>query len=285
MSMIIKIRALNALIRLLQRTIQRVGGDVGTRILAHMSGEIVPVVSERTDHGMIHFYCPGTLPVYRAKTLLTKEPETIQWIDGFNKGDVLWDIGANVGVYSLYAALRGSPVVAFEPSPGNYYLISKNVEINEMDSQVSVYCIAFSNETGLDHFYMANTEIGGALNSFGEAIDQYGNTYSGYFRQATVGFSIDEFVEKFDPLFPNHIKIDVDGLEGSIIDGGNTTLSDQRLKSLLVELDTERQEYAGEVIDKLRGHGLELAVYNTEGYPGCGKEEGPGLRNHIFVRT
>jgi FkbM family methyltransferase len=234
---------------------------------------------------MIHFYCPGTLPVYRAKTLLTKEPETIQWIDGFNKGDVLWDIGANVGVYSLYAALRGSPVVAFEPSPGNYYLISKNVEINEMDTQISVYCLAFSNETGLDHFYMANMEIGGALNSFGEAIDQYGNTYSGYFKQAAVGYSIDEFVEKFDPVFPNHIKIDVDGLEGSIIDGGSTTLSDQRLKSLLVELDTERQEYAGEVIDKLRGHGLELAVYNTEGFAGCGKEERLGLGNHIFVRT
>ena len=103
--------------------------------------------------------------------------------------------------------------------------------------------------------------------------------------KAFISHSRGEFVEKFDPLFPNHIKIDVDGLEGSIIDGGNTTLSDQRLKSLLVELDTERQEYAGEVIDKLRGHGLELAVYNTEGYAGCGKEEGPRLRNHIFVRT
>ena len=93
MRMSIKRKVLNILIKLFKRTIQKLGGGVGTNILAHMSGGIIPVITERTDHGMIHFWCPGTLPVYRAKTLLTKEPETIQWIDNFGKGDVLWDYG------------------------------------------------------------------------------------------------------------------------------------------------------------------------------------------------
>ena len=200
------------------------------------------------------FSVPNKINYYRFDTFSTKEPETLEWIDSIPKESVLWDIGANVGVYSLYAAIRGSPVIAFEPSPGNYYLISKNIEINKMDGQVSVYCIALSDNTQLDSFYMVNTELGGALNSFGEAIDQYGEPYTAYFKQATIGFSIDEFMEQFSPLFPNHIKIDVDGIEGNIIQGAGITLGDNRLKSLLVELDTEREEYTGKIIDKLRSN-------------------------------
>jgi len=284
----VKLAVLNGLAKMAEiakRTLEAVGGDYGTKILAHLSGRIVPIVSERTQYGMIQFLCPGWLPVFRARTLLTKEPETIKWIDNFDEGDIFWDIGANVGVYSLYAAIRGSPVIAFEPSPGNYYLISKNIEINKMDDQVSVYCIALSDDTQLDSFYMVNTELGGALNSFGEAIDQYGEPYTAYFKQATIGFSIDEFMEQFSPLFPNHIKIDVDGIEGNIIQGAGITLGDNRLKSLLVELDTEREEYTGKIIDKLSRYGLELSYPKIEKYPERGVGKQARVCNHIFVRS
>lgn len=43
---------------------------------------------------------------WRFDTLLEKEPDTIEWIDGFRLGETLWDIGANVGIYTIYAALR-----------------------------------------------------------------------------------------------------------------------------------------------------------------------------------
>ena len=39
------------------------------------------------------------------KPLLTKEPGTIAWIEGFTEDDVFWDVGANVGLYSLYAGI------------------------------------------------------------------------------------------------------------------------------------------------------------------------------------
>src|SRR5262245_6771935 len=56
--------------------------------------------------GSIRFYAPTPLLRSRAATVLSKEVDTIRWIDGFKKGDVFWDIGANVGVYSLYACAR-----------------------------------------------------------------------------------------------------------------------------------------------------------------------------------
>src|SRR5215212_5841050 len=56
----------------------------------------------------IRFFAPTPLLRMRAQTLLSKEPETIEWLNGLDIDDVLWDIGANVGTFTLYAgALRG----------------------------------------------------------------------------------------------------------------------------------------------------------------------------------
>ena len=73
-----------------------------------------------TPIGALGFYAPSPLLQQRASTVLTKEPDMIQWIDGIGKSDVLWDIGANVGTFSLYAAARAQcTVLAFEPSAAN----------------------------------------------------------------------------------------------------------------------------------------------------------------------
>jgi len=281
--MSIKQKAFNLSTRLLKKTIQVVGGSKSTAILAQLSEDITPILTEETAFGKISFFCPGKIPEWRAKTLLTKEPETIEWINGFNKTDILWDIGANVGVYSLYAALRGLSVLAFEPSPSNYYLLSRNIEINKMDENISAYCIALNNVTKLDSFYMANTELGGALNSFGEARDWQGKVFEASLKQAMVGFSLDDFIQQFKPLFPNHIKIDVDGIEDSIIKGANDTLKDSRLKSVLIELDSARKEYTREVTGILNNAGLVLS--KKEHAPMFDGGQFKNVFNHIFIRS
>jgi FkbM family methyltransferase len=281
--MSIKQKALNLSIQLMKKTIQVVGRGKSTTILAQISEDIAPILTEKTEFGTISFFCPGKIPEWRAKTLLTKEPETIEWVNGFNKTDVLWDIGANVGVYSLYAALRGLSVLAFEPSPSNYYLLSRNIEINKMDENISAYCMALNNETRLDSFFMANTELGGALNSFGEARDWQGKVFEASLKQAMVGFSLDDFIQQFNPPFPNHIKIDVDGIEDSIIKGANDTLKDSRLKSVLIELDTARKEYTGEVTDILKDAGLVLS--KKEHAPMFDDSKFSNVYNHIFIRS
>ena len=51
----------------------------------------------------------------RAETFLTKEPETLEWIDRMNDDSVLWDIGANVGIYSITGVSKRANVIAFNP--------------------------------------------------------------------------------------------------------------------------------------------------------------------------
>ncbi|MBF0244952.1 MAG: FkbM family methyltransferase [Planctomycetes bacterium] len=213
---------------------------------------------------------------------MTKEPETLEWIGTFAQDDILWDIGANVGVYSLYAAKKGHRVLSFEPSPSNYYLISRNIELNGLDDRISAYCVAFNDESKLDTLFMSNTELGSALSTFGEETDWQGKPMSTALRQSMLGFSVDDFVRDFHPPFPGHIKLDVDGIENKILRGAPKTLADRRLKSVLVELDLERRDYLKEVTSLLEGAGLRL--FRKEHAPEC--EQGPfsSVYNHIFTR-
>ncbi|VUX54842.1 putative Methyltransferase FkbM domain protein [uncultured Woeseiaceae bacterium] len=280
--MSVKQRVLSVVSRLLGRTIRIVGGSKSAQIAAHLAEDLSPTVSQNTEFGTIKFFCPGKLPEWRARTLLTKEPETLEWIGTFGETDVLWDIGANVGVYSLYAATKGHSVLAFEPSPSNYYLLGKNVEINKLDGRVLGYCVALNDTTKLDTFFMSNTELGGALSSFGEAIDWQGRSFVAQCRQSMVGFSVDDFIKLFAPPFPNHIKIDVDGIEDRIIIGARQTLADKRLKSVLVELDSERTEYCQGVAEALATSGLILL--KKEHAPEFDQGESSAAFNYIFVR-
>ena len=281
--MSIKQKALIYATSFLQKAISIFGQRRATQILAQLTESLAPYITLKTNFGQIAFFCPGKLPEWRAQTLLTKEPETIEWINTFKDKEIFWDIGANVGVYSLYAAKKGHTVLSFEPSPSNYYLLNRNIEINMLDNKMAAYCIALNDTTKLDIFYMANTELGGACNSFGEATDWQGNHFSYSLKQAMVGYSVDDFIHQFDPPFPTHIKIDVDGIEDKIVKGSMNTLTDKRLKSVLIELDTERPQYCEEVSALFEHAGFKLL--KKEHATEFDKSIYSYVYNHIFVRS
>ena len=79
----------------------------------------------------MRFVLLGSTSEFRVRTLFTKEPETIEWIKSFSKSDVFLDVGANIGIYSLYASIvHGLKVIAVEPMISNFYLLSLNLERN-----------------------------------------------------------------------------------------------------------------------------------------------------------
>ena len=90
----------------------------------------------------------------RAKTLLTKEPETINWLNHMPEGSVLWDIGANIGTYSIYAAKNNIRVIAVEPSFMNIEILNRNVISNRVQDLVTIVTCAVGSNTGVLDFYM-----------------------------------------------------------------------------------------------------------------------------------
>lgn len=196
---------------------------------------------------------------YRAKTLLTKEPETILWMDTFIKeDDTVYDIGANVGIYSLYSAIkRKARVLSFEPESSNYVMLNRNIYINKISNIVTAYNIALHNENKLSLLHLGEVRTGASGHTFDDKEDMYHQEFTPEFSQGVVGFTLDSFIEQFDVPFPNHIKIDVDGNEDKIFEGMQNTLKDERLKSVLVELYVEGDRHK-KVLEEFENLGYKI---------------------------
>lgn len=236
---------------------RRVGIVLREAMSSNGYDEIIKTIP--TSRGEIRFYCLDTLPLWRAETLLTKEPETIEWIDAMDDADVMYDIGANMGIYTLYAAInRKLRVLAFEPLAANYFLINRNIEENKLQDVATAYCLALNDQDMISSMHVQDTGFGSSVSSFDDPVDHYGEQYSAKFLQGMVGMTLDNFIDKFDPPFPNHIKIDVDGIESKIVKGAVKTLADPRLKSMSIELDTARPDYTDQIVADIEAGGLTL---------------------------
>ena len=191
-------------------------------------------------------------------------------------GSCFWDIGANVGLFSLYAALRPKiDVLAFEPSSSNFAVLNKSIELNRMAENVKGYCLAFCGKTKLDVLNMANTEAGRFMHGFGTETDQFGGAIPTRFRQGAVGFSIDDFVTTFSPPLPTHVKIDVDGIENEILRGGLGTLAAASVRSIIIEIEGDPESARIIEIESL------MSELGLSARPAVS----PGLRNVIFDRS
>lgn len=202
-----------------------------------------------------------------------KEPETVKWIETFIKeGDVLYDIGANSGAYSLVASkfFNGKVTVyAFEPAFLNFAQLCKNVALNKSQDTVIPLPVALSDKTNIANFNLRSLVPGGAIHSLGEPLDPDGNAYTPAFRQPVMSYRADDLIEQFDLRTPNHIKIDVDGNEYSVLKGMEKTLGCGAVKSVLLELNGG-QGHDQEILDLLAEKGFQ--VHSNYGL------------NHIFVR-
>lgn len=247
--------------------------------LLHISNEEITLKNGQR----LKFHCPNDLTRWRVQTFFIKEPETLEWIDSFSADETFWDIGANMGIYSLYAAAKGAKVLAFEPSGANFYTLNMSILESNLSNKVTAYCLAFAEQESANQLMMHDYEFGGALSSFGKAIGFDGEEFIPSVKQGMLGFSIDTYMSTFNPPFPNHIKIDVDGIEDKIIKGAEKTLLDSRLRSLSVELDEERVEYTNLVIKKITDSGFILkSKRHSEMF-----DDSPHGRNfnYQFIRT
>lgn len=245
--------------------------------------KIDPVITVEAENGEIYFNVPNQYTLGRVHSLDTKEPDTLEWIATFNADDVFYDIGANVGMYTIWAgATRRCRVFAFEPEAQNFAVLTKNIFLNELQQSVAAYPLAVSDRVGIGHLHLSTFLIGGSCHSFGEPLDIHLNPRNAKLRQGSYSATVDSLAESPDMDFPNHIKIDVDGIEHLIIAGAEKTLEDPRLRSVLVELNTNLDEHT-DIIRRLQGLGFKLWQEKLEmSIRKSGDFEGVG--NHIFLR-
>jgi FkbM family methyltransferase len=257
-----------------------IGPHRRSEILDRFTEDAISVV--RIPGNQIRFYTPSPLLIARASSVLSKEADTIQWIDAFEEKSVFWDIGANVGVYSLYAGIQKRVfVLAFEPAAANFHVLSRNLHLNRVGDRVTAYCIAFSDRSRLGMLNMASPSMGAAVSQFGRSgeMSRYWDGQNGAASHGMIGFTIDDFIAQFNPPFPNYLKIDVDGLEPQILEGARQTLRDVRLRSLLVELTINRESKNRNSLSLLEEAGFRFVSSGATQSSG-----GELAANHLFQK-
>lgn len=182
--------------------------------------------------------CDNWITYYRWKVFNEKEPLTLNWIDKFIKdGRIFFDVGANIGVFSIYAALRHPTlkVFAFEPEYSNLHLLKENLVNNNLFKRISPFSIGLDKKCGLSYLNVQDPTPGAALHTVSEAVIHV--TREGkkvLFREGIVVCSLDQFCEYLG-VYPNFMKIDVDGTEREILEGGIKTFSSSEFQSLIIE--------------------------------------------------
>jgi FkbM family methyltransferase len=190
------------------------------------------------------------------------EPETVDWLEDLEPG-ILWDIGANIGLYSLYAAALGHMVVAFEPSASSYAALSRNIEINDADDRISAYCIALSDATEGGYLWMKNSDAGHSMHTIAGAGGRK-------LRQAVPVFTGTDFNRLMGVPSPDYVKLDVDGIETSVLQG---LFGLGSIRAILVEAEAEDEKAA---VD---------AIMLANGFERSGRRLAPGARNLIYEKT
>lgn len=191
----------------------------------------------------------------RAKTYSNKEPDTLDWLDSFEPGSCYFDIGANIGQYSLYPARKfgeSVQVFAFEPQSNNYYALNKNIYLNALSSRVLSYCVAVSGKSEFSKLYIPKFIPGGNRSQFGHE-DLENMKIAATHVQGMFGVTLDDLCEKWGFPYPNYLKIDVDGIEISILEGAPNVLANPALKSVIIELGTNAEQEKAVAIMKQAG--------------------------------
>ena len=240
-----------------------------------------------TKHGSTSFqlYTPNHICNFRHTTFSTKEPEMLEWIEGYG-GGVFFDIGANIGIYSLfYAQVKEGNVYSFEPSVFNLRQLAKNISINELSERITIVSNPLSKSTGVAKFINGSADEGGALSAFGVEYGHDGEPIISDINYSVVGFSLDDLFEKnVLTETPSLIKIDVDGIEHLILKGASKTLKSEKLKSLFIEVNDDFKEQAHQVKTILESAGFALKEKRHSEIID-GSEKFGRTYNQIWVRT
>jgi FkbM family methyltransferase len=151
-------------------------------------------------------------------------------LDEIRPSDCVWDVGANVGLYSsMFSRLVGATgkVFAFEPSPKNFARLTS--AIGSLENVVLVP-MALGDTAGRMAFAEGSDATGATSRVVGGAVDRTPTTVDVEVRRG------DELILSTKADEPDVIKIDTEGFELEVIRGLNQTLRRPKLRALFIEV-------------------------------------------------
>jgi len=199
----------------------------------------------RTGHGRLY---------WRARHTFNLEKETNDWIKSFKQSDVFFDVGANVGLYSIMASkLMNIKTYAFEPDLMNARILYENIIKNNISNLVTILPFALADYNYCADLYLKTLSYGDALHNL-DSKNQ--NIESDHEAKVSIpAFSLDTIIKTLNLDKPTKIKIDVDGIEIRILKGAKIALA--TVDEIIVEWARSNEDYK-EILEFLESLGFEL---------------------------
>ena len=187
-----------------------------------------------------------------------KEPNMLVWFENYFKdNDVFYDIGANVGSYSLISQKLFNnklKTIAFEPSFSTYSNLCTNVILNKMEDVIKPLNLLLSSSNSVVNLQYSNINAGSAGHNVNKS-----NEKNKSFEQCMYAYPLDQVVLDFNLPLPNHIKIDVDGNELDVLKGMNKVLNYEELRSIQIEFDDNFEDQYTDILEILKAKKFILA--------------------------
>jgi len=195
-----------------------------------------------------------------------KERLTCEWVTKYyQKGDTIYDIGANIGAVSLVSAAhlkKDCLIYSFEPLPSTFNMLFKNIMINDFDKVIVPLNIALSDKVEISNFNLTSIESG----TSGHSVDD--KSVLRNFNKSLTVFTqtLDNLVESYHIKLADHIKIDVDGIDYRVLLGGEkSVLNNPTLKTILIE----KNDNEDKIRDLVKKYGfVEIELKDRKGVYG-----------------
>jgi FkbM family methyltransferase len=201
------------------------------------------------------------------------EPKTTTWFD-VKPGEIVLDLGAHIGRYTLIAAKHASRVVSIEPDPYNFAMLKSNVKLNHFWNVVALQ-LAISNSSGKRRFFLA----GGGDTGTSSLESDWDWTLDAGIKRGEIDVeceTLDRLIFSLGLERIDWLKIDVEGHEIAVLEGARIALS--RTRKLILEVAEGNETTCRELV---RRAGFEMISIDQRK-----KERGVrGSNNWFLLRT
>ena len=223
---------------------------------ARLYNLLEPVYETKINNKKLKLFTPNRKCIYWLRTGPNSEPSTNEWISSFSKDDILVDVGANIGLYSLLAGICGiRKVYAIEANPFSFSVLSRNIIENGLSNKIIALCLPIGESSSIIKFNLSSTEAGTIGNEIASK-----TTQDKKLSIFSASFSLDELFRAQSIKNVTHLKIDVDGIEKGILMGAKNLLDSPNLKSVLVEDIEGYNKDKNELDTLMANHGFSNSI-------------------------
>src|SRR5215216_5903235 len=150
------------------------------------------------------------------------------------EGDIVIDIGAHIGRYTIIASKRvgaNGKVVAIEANPSNFEMLNRNIKVNQLTNIISLNNAVYSKETKLK-LYLPGEELGHT--TYNTVMSDRAKNEDKFVEVSAN--TLDYLLQLKEITDVNWVKIDVEGAEFEVLKGATNVLSKSKDIALLIEI-------------------------------------------------